>query len=158
MTSEKYNILYVDDEESNLRIFRTAFRRHYNIFTASSALVGFEILRTEDIHLIISDQRMPNMTGSEFLSKVYLENPAPIRMILTGYSDMAAIVEAINSGKIYKYITKPWEKDKLKLIFDEALLHFENSSKSTERNKQLQKEVEKLRAALLKQGVSVENL
>ncbi len=158
MISEKYNILYVDDEESNLRIFKTAFRRHYNVFTASSALIGFEILRTEDIHLIISDQRMPNMTGNEFLSKVYLENPLPIRIILTGYSDMAAIVDAINSGKIYKYITKPWEKDKLKLIFDEALLHFENSSEKSERNQKLEKEVEKLRKALQKQGLSVENL
>ena len=127
---KKYNVLYVDDEESNLRIFKTAFRRHYQVFTASTAEEGINILTQEEIHLIVTDQRMPQMTGVEFLAKILPDYPDAVRMILTGFSDVQAIIEAINSGRVNRYITKPWNKDELKDILDEALISFEK-----ERNK-----------------------
>jgi len=117
----KPTVLYVDDEESNLRIFKTAFKRHYEVFTAVSGEEGLEILKENDIHIIITDQKMPKMTGIEFLEKVLPLYPDPIRMILTGFSDVEAIIRAINSGRVYRYITKPWNKDELKITIDKAV-------------------------------------
>lgn len=115
-----FNVLYVDDEENNLTSFRAALRRNYNIFTALSGEEGMEIIAQHDIHIIVTDQRMPGMTGVQFLQHVP-DEPDNIRMILTGFSDVEAIIEAINTGKVYRYITKPWDKDDLKITIDNAL-------------------------------------
>ncbi|MBM2813590.1 MAG: family 3 adenylate cyclase [Ignavibacteria bacterium] len=116
----EYNILYVDDESNNLTAFTAAFRRDYNIFTAISGAEGMEIFTNNDIHVIVTDQRMPNMTGVQFLQRVP-DEPDNIRIILTGFSDIESIVEAINTGKVYRYITKPWDKNELKITIDNAL-------------------------------------
>ena len=121
ITEFKAPILYVDDEESNLRIFKTTFKRHYQVFTALSGAEGLEILAENEIHLIITDQKMPKMTGIEFLERVLPLYPDPIRIILTGFSDVEAIIKAINTGSVYRYITKPWNKDELKITIDKAL-------------------------------------
>jgi class 3 adenylate cyclase len=115
-----YNVLYVDDEENNLNSFRAALRRHYNVFTAMSGEEGIEVLKNNDIHVVVTDQRMPNMTGVQFLQHIPndLDN---IRIILTGFTDMESIIEAINTGKVYRYITKPWDKDELKITIDNAV-------------------------------------
>ena len=115
-----YNVLYVDDEENNLNSFRAALRRHYNIFTALSGEIGMEILIKNDIHVVVTDQRMPDMTGVQFLQHIPGDQDN-IRIILTGFSDMESIIEAINTGKIYRYITKPWDKDELKITIDNAI-------------------------------------
>lgn len=121
MTEEiKPKILYVDDEQNNLVVFRSSFRRYYDIYTATSASEGLKIIEQNDISIIITDQRMPGMTGIEFLKNLP-EDLLAIRMILTGFSDVSAIIEAINSGKVYRYITKPWNKDELKVTIDNAL-------------------------------------
>lgn len=125
MEEKKYNVLYVDDEESNLRIFKTAFRRHYNVYIAATVEEGINILTENEIHLIVTDQRMPKMSGVEFLTKILPDYPDAVRMILTGFSDVQAIIAAINSGRVYRYITKPWDKEELKNILDEALTSFE---------------------------------
>jgi response regulator RpfG family c-di-GMP phosphodiesterase len=118
----KVGILYVDDELSNLNSFRATFRSDYAIFTATSADEGKKILdeKAKDIQLIITDQRMPGMTGVEFLSSIINEHPDPIRMLLTGYSDIQAVIDAINRGQIYQYISKPWEEQHLKIIIEKA--------------------------------------
>jgi class 3 adenylate cyclase/CheY-like chemotaxis protein len=118
--SHDFNILYVDDEENNLTSFRAALRRYYNVFTAQSGAEGMQIIANNDIHVIVTDQRMPNMTGVQFLQHIP-DEPDNIRMILTGFSDMDAIIEAINTGQVYRYITKPWDKDELKITIDNAL-------------------------------------
>ncbi len=117
----KHNILYVDDEESNLRIFRMAFKRHFNILTATGGHEAIDILKENEIHLIITDQKMPEMSGTELLEKVAPDYPEIIRIILTGFADVEAIVKAINRCGIYKYITKPWDKGEMKLTLDKAL-------------------------------------
>ncbi len=119
----KYNILYVDDEESNLRIFNLVFRRDYNIFIATSGTEGLKILDKEKIHLIITDQRMPKMTGVEFLKEVYQRMPCspPNRMILSGYSKTKDIEEAQDKYLLYKFISKPWDENDLKQTMDLAL-------------------------------------
>lgn len=116
-----FKILYVDDERVNLSSFKALLRREYNVFIAESGIEALEILEQENIHLIISDQRMPLMTGVELLAKVKEKYPEMIRMVLTGYSDMQAIVDAINKGNIYYYIRKPWKGDELKVIIQNAL-------------------------------------
>ena len=117
---DAFNVLYVDDEENNLNSFRAAMRRYYNIFTALNGEGGIEIVSKNDIHVVVTDQRMPNMTGVQFLQQIPgdLDN---IRIILTGFSDIESIIEAINTGKVYRYIRKPWDKDELKITIDNAI-------------------------------------
>lgn len=115
------SILYVDDEESNLRIFKSSFRRHYTIFTAISGKEGLEILENNDIQLVISDQKMPEMTGVEFLERVAENYPHTVRIILTAYSDTEDIMRAINKCGIFRYLVKPWNKDEMLLTIDKAL-------------------------------------
>jgi len=114
----KPNILYVDDEHYNLTAFVAAFRRYYNIFTSTSVREAIEILKHQTVDLIITDQRMPEMTGVQFLEALLTEYPEPVRMILTGFTDVDAIKRAINNGCVLRYITKPWNENELKQIID----------------------------------------
>jgi two-component system sensor histidine kinase/response regulator len=118
--NNKPKILYVDDEENNLLVFKSSFRRYYDVYVSKSGAEGIEIIKEHDIDVIITDQRMPGMTGVEFLKQLPQDLLA-IRMVLTGFTDVAAIIDAINSGKVYRYITKPWDKDELKITIDNAL-------------------------------------
>jgi len=108
------NILYVDDEVHNLTAFQATFRRSFNIHVAESAKEALAILQKEEIHIIITDQRMPVMTGVEFLASILVDFPDPIRFLLTGYSDLNAVIDAINVGQVYLYATKPWMEEELK--------------------------------------------
>jgi len=123
--AKKYSILYVDDEQENLVSFKFVFRKHYRIHLAQSADEGLELLEKSAIHLVITDQRMPRVTGIEFLEKVAKKYPDITRIILTGYSDVEAVIQAINKGRVYRYITKPWERNELKITIDNALEAFE---------------------------------
>lgn len=117
---EKIHVLYVDDEEHNLVSFKASFRRSFKIWTAISADEAREILDKEEIHIIITDQRMPDETGVEFLVSILDKHPEPIRMLLTGYSDIEAVIDSINKGQVYRYITKPWNDKQLELSIKNA--------------------------------------
>ena len=125
MNDKRYNILYVDDEDNNLVVFKNAFFREYNVFTALSAEEGLKILDKDLIHLIITDQKMPGMTGVEFLEIVVKSHPETMRMILTAYSDIDFIMRAVNKCGIYRYILKPWDTRELKIIIDKALQNYQ---------------------------------
>jgi two-component system, response regulator PhcR len=101
-------VLYIDDEESNLNAFKAGFRRQYEIYTALSASEGLKILQNVVLHVIIADQKMPQTTGVEFFKSIAQTHPDPVRILLTGYTDIEALADAINHGDIYRYITKPW--------------------------------------------------
>lgn len=118
---KKYHLLYVDDEEDNLFAFKAVFRRYHQVSLALSGKEALAILEKEKVDILISDQRMPHMTGVELLEIVREKHPNIIRMILTGYSDMNAIVNSINKGKIYHYFTKPWDFEEVKIVIDNAL-------------------------------------
>jgi response regulator RpfG family c-di-GMP phosphodiesterase len=120
MSDKKINILYVDDEENNLMSFKATFRIKYNIYTANSADEAMKILDSKHLDIIITDQRMPNMTGVEFLEKVLEKNPEPMRILLTGYADMNAVIDAVNKGKIFHYLSKPWDEDELDITIKRA--------------------------------------
>jgi len=114
--SNQVNVLYVDDEQTNLFSFKASFRRDFNVFTANSGEDALKLMETEKIHVIVSDQRMPGMTGIELLQHVKVKYPEPIRILLTGYADINAVIDAINKGEVYRYVTKPWNTDELKTI------------------------------------------
>lgn len=116
-----YSILYIDDEENNLTSFKSTFRRDYRIHVASSGAEGLEIMDKHNIQLVITDQRMPDMTGIEFLEQIVPLYPDCMRMIMTGYSDLEAVIQAINKGNIYRYVSKPWNREDLKITIDSAL-------------------------------------
>ncbi len=124
MADKELNILYIDDEVNNLTAFKANFRRYYTVFTAESAAEGKKILADKKISVIISDQRMPNMTGLEFLASILEEYPDPIRILLTGYADTETVMDAINKGHVYKYIMKPFDETELKKIIDEAVAFY----------------------------------
>ena len=108
MTRSPVKVLYIDDEENNLLAFKASFRRQYEIYTANSAAEGLKILENLSVEVIIADQKMPETTGVEFFKSITHSYPDPIRILLTGYTDIAALADAINHGDIYRYITKPW--------------------------------------------------
>ncbi|MCH2214575.1 MAG: response regulator [Flavobacteriales bacterium] len=105
----KAGVLYVDDEQNNLVSFKAALRREFNVYTAIGAEQAEQYLTQEDLKVIISDQRMPDETGVEFFSRLKDSHQEPIRILLTGYSDMQSVVDAINKGEVYRYLTKPWD-------------------------------------------------
>jgi CheY-like chemotaxis protein len=120
----KSRILIVDDEEAILETMRFTFEDEYEVFTSPDARQALKILdENAPIAAVVTDQRMPNMTGVEFLAQVYLHHPTTTRIILTGFADMEAILKAINDGHVYAYITKPWEPDQLKQIVMRAVGH-----------------------------------
>lgn len=121
MTQEKFKLLFVDDEADILDSLKRAFRRDYEVFTANSGTEGIEFLKTEKFDLIISDQRMPDVTGDAVLKFAMQEQPDAIRILLTGYSDMESLVRCVNEAGIYKYISKPWEPENLRLTVVRAL-------------------------------------
>lgn len=123
MNIEKRTILYIDDEEINLRLFKATFRRDYNILIAKTAREGMNILSENNIDLIITDQRMPDVTGVEFLSmvqKVFPQIP-PGRLIISGYSDPEDIELAYREFQLYRFISKPWDQSELQEIIKKAM-------------------------------------
>ncbi|OGQ98589.1 MAG: hypothetical protein A2505_01885 [Deltaproteobacteria bacterium RIFOXYD12_FULL_55_16] len=119
-------LLVVDDEPSILTVLqRVLAEEGYNLLTATSAREGLELLAKNPVQVILSDQRMPEMSGAEFLSRVKVLYPDTIRMAMTGYSDMATLVQAVNEGAIYKFLGKPWEAEQLRDQIREAFLYYE---------------------------------
>jgi serine phosphatase RsbU (regulator of sigma subunit)/FixJ family two-component response regulator len=117
----KLKLMVVDDEPDNLDLLYRTFRRDFQVYKADSALSALEVLDQQgEMAVIISDQRMPEMNGTEFLGKTVERFPDTIRILLTGYTDVEDLVEAINSGQVFKYITKPWNPEELKLVINQA--------------------------------------
>jgi response regulator RpfG family c-di-GMP phosphodiesterase len=116
----KHPILLVDDEPEILYSLRGLLRMEFEVHTAESGHEAIGILQQQPIHVVMSDQRMPEMTGVELLSQVQGEYPDAIRMVFTGYADVKAVIDAINQGHIFRYITKPWDPDELRAVLHQA--------------------------------------
>lgn len=142
MNKDKFSLLYVDDEEHNLISFAATFRKEYKIHTAINGEEGLNIIRKNPINLIITDQRMPGMTGIQFLEKIIPEYPDAIRIILTGFSDIDVIIEAINSGRVFRYITKPWDENELRMTIENARQLYELKMNNKELMFNLQQKVQ----------------
>jgi serine/threonine-protein kinase len=117
----KARILFVDDEERILNALKSVFRSKYHVFTAISGDQAFEFLKRFRVHLIVSDQRMPGMPGVELLRRAKELSPTTVRILLTGYSDLASIVGSINEGEVYRFINKPWNNQDIQAVVAEAV-------------------------------------
>lgn len=137
MSDKKIDILYVDDEQNNLISFKATFRLKYNVLIALSADDAIKILEKKPVEIIITDQRMPNMTGIEFLEKIIGKYPEPIRILLTGYADMNAVIDAVNKGKIYHYLSKPWSEQELDETIKKAYEVYKANKEIKEMNDKL---------------------
>lgn len=130
---KKPKMLVVDDEPDNLDLLYRTFRRDFQVLRAESGVRALEVLASEgEVAVIISDQRMPEMKGTEFLSRTVPQFPNTMRIILTGFTDVEDLVEAINSGQVYKYITKPWDPSELKVVVQRAAETYELLKQRTE--------------------------
>ena len=154
MPASKITILYVDDEENNLFSFKATFRMKYEVLTAISGDEALEILAAKQVHIIVTDQRMPEMTGVEFLEKVVLKFHDPIRIMLTGYADMSAVVDAVNKGKIFHYITKPWNEEDLEATIERAYAKYLEKAHLKEMNEKLEGSNDQLEFLLRQQMLS----
>jgi hypothetical protein len=135
----KKKILYIDDEQNNLNAFKATFRFDFTILTALGANQAYEQLAMHpDVSVILCDQRMPEKTGTEFFAEIREKYPAPVRMLITGYADIQAVIDAVNDGHIFRYIKKPWTDTDIQSAIEEAYTYYITSSQLAARNKELQ--------------------
>jgi signal transduction histidine kinase len=123
--SRRHTLLVVDDEADVVHSVQDLLRLEYTVLGATRARDGLKILKEHEIHLVMTDQRMPEMTGVEFLMQVRGDHPDAIRLLFTGYADLRAVIDAINQGSVYRYITKPWDPDDLQLVIRQAVEQYD---------------------------------
>jgi CheY-like chemotaxis protein len=128
MEMEKKILLYVDDERVNLELFRLNFSKEYDVRIALSANEGLSILREHNIDVIISDLRMPEMNGFEFIKEIKKDNPGKICIILSAYLEEEDIKNSISEGLIFSYLTKPWKKPEVKRVIEDAIAQIHKAS------------------------------
>jgi len=128
----KSKVICIDDEEFILEALQRTLRRQFQVFTATSAHDAYDIIKSEDeIAVAIVDQRMPEVSGVEVLEYLTKNHPDIVKIVLTGYTDMTALVDSINKGEVFRYINKPWEPDALRQAIGEAIGRFDKINKST---------------------------
>ena len=120
MSVQSINLLYVDDEVNNLIGFNANFRRYYNIFVAASAAEAEKILATNEIHILITDQRMPGTVGTELLESAISKYPDQVRILLSGYADSETIINSFQRGLLLRFVLKPYNPDELKELIDNS--------------------------------------
>jgi signal transduction histidine kinase len=121
----RHTLLVVDDEPDVVKSVQDLLRLDYRVLGTTSATKAIEMMQADEIHVVMTDQRMPEMTGVEFLSRVRGEYPEAIRLLFTGYADIRAVIDAINQGNVYRYITKPWDPEELQSLIREAVERYE---------------------------------
>lgn len=134
----EHSLLIIDDEVEITKSLYRQFRRKYNVHIATSADEALPIMEKERIQVVLSDQRMPGMTGIDFFAKIKDKYPDALKLILTGYSDIEAVIGAINEGQIFRYLTKPWNNVELGLAIDEAFEKYELITNNRKLMNQLQ--------------------
>jgi len=138
------SILYLDDELNNLVAFKAGFRSVFKVFTANNVVEALQVLNGNEIHVIISDQRMPDMTGVEFFEHILYKHPDPVRILLTAYSDISDVIKAINKGQIFRYIEKPWDHNRMIEAIESAYKHYWIGKQLKIKNQELEKMNEEL--------------
>ncbi len=136
---EQINILYLDDEEQNLFSFLALFRRDYNVFTTTSPQEAVNHLNSNKVHIIFSDQKMPDVSGVEFFETIRHDYPDSVRILITGYADIEAVIDAINRGQVYRYVTKPWDVNDLKVCIENAIEKYKRDKELVEKNRELER-------------------
>ena len=150
-------LLLVDDEENILRALTRVFRHDgYTVLTATSGAAGLARLAEQEVGVVISDQRMPEMTGVEFLNHVKERHPDTLRIVLSGYTELKSVTDAVNQGSVYKFLTKPWEDDLLRQHVENAFLHYELRGENRRLTTELQRSNAELAALNRELGQRVE--
>ena len=141
---KKHTLLVVDDEPDVGDSVHDLLRRQFTVLRAKSAEEGIKLVQDHEVHIIMTDQRMPKVTGVEFLSKVRVRHPHAIRMLFTGYADMESIIQAINQGHIFKFLKKPWQPEDLEAAVQEAAAEYDRIVEQAEEMTRLRDEVKQL--------------
>lgn len=140
----QHTFLVVDDEPDILDAIQRLFRKDYRVLTARTAQQALDIVEQEDVQVVMSDQRMPRMSGIEFLAKLHQTRPDIVRVLFTGYSNIDHVIDAINEGHVYRYISKPWKPAELKLFVAQAFEYYESRRERAELLERLQQANERL--------------
>ena len=141
----KHTLLVVDDEPDVGDSVHDLLRREFRVLKAKSAAEGIQLMHDNEVHIIMTDQRMPQITGVEFLSKMRIRHPQAVRMLFTGYADLEAVIAAINQGHIYQFLKKPWQPEELIAAVREAADEYERLVHQAEELSRLRDEIHQLR-------------
>ncbi len=123
-------VLYLDDEENNLIAFKALFRREFDVFTTTSPQEAVAYLNANEVPIILSDQKMPELSGVEFFELTLNDFPNAVRILVTGYADIEAVIDAINRGQVYRYVAKPWNENDLRVCLLNAAERYEMNTQS----------------------------
>lgn len=155
MAVQKHTLLVVDDEADVGDSVHDLLRREFTVLTAKNADEGIQLMQQNEVHIIMTDQRMPKITGVELLTKIRQRYPQAVRMLFTGYADLDSIVAAINQGHVYGFLKKPWQPEELEAIVREAALEYDRLVEQAEQLRHLRDELQRLhdRVAVLETEV-----
>lgn len=145
----KHCLLVVDDEPDVCDSIHDLLRRDYRVLKASNAEEGYRLMGENEVHIILTDQRMPRISGVELLTNVRARHPQAIRMLFTGYADIDAVIAAINQGRIFRFLKKPWQPDDLQAAIREAAAEYDRLVAEAEEKLRLQQEIKNLWQQLL---------
>ena len=145
MPTTRHCLLIVDDEPHVCDSVHDLLRREFRVLKANSADEGYRIMQEEEVHIVMSDQRMPQITGVELLTKVKARHPQAIRMLFTGFADLESVIAAINQGHIYQFMKKPWQPEELIAAVRQAAVEFDRLEALAHEREQLVSEVSELK-------------
>ncbi len=144
----KYTLLIVDDEADVCDSVHDLLRREFRVLKAHSGAEGYRIMQEEEVHIIMTDQRMPQVSGVELLTKIKARNPQAVRMLFTGYADLESIIAAINQGHVFQFLKKPWEPDDLLNAVRQAATEYERLIADANMSERLRGEIAGLQIRL----------
>lgn len=156
--TRKHTLLIVDDEPDVCDSVHDLLRREFTVLKAKSAEEGLKLMRTNEVHIIMTDQRMPKVTGVELLKSIRAGHPQAIRMLFTGYADVESVIAAINQGHIFKFLKKPWLPDEVEQIVREAAAEYDRLLENAELIDKLRHDIEHLRDRVMVLEVELERM
>jgi DNA-binding NtrC family response regulator len=156
--TKKHTLLVVDDEADVCDSVHDLLRREFIVLKAKSGEEGMKLMRDNEVHIIMTDQRMPKITGVELLKSVRAGHPQAVRMLFTGYADLDSVIAAINQGHIFKFLKKPWQPDELESAVREAAVEYERLIENAETLEKLRQELHNLRDRITALEQEVERL
>jgi response regulator RpfG family c-di-GMP phosphodiesterase len=154
----KHCLLVVDDEPDVCDSVHDLLRRDFRVLKARSAAEGYQLMLANEVHIIMTDQRMPSITGVEMLKNIRVRHPRAVRMLFTGYADLDAVIAAINQGHVYQFLKKPWQPEALETAVREAAAEYERLVNEASEIERLQAELRELRARLTALELEVKRL
>jgi response regulator RpfG family c-di-GMP phosphodiesterase len=137
----KHTLLIIDDEPNVCDSVHDLLRREFRVLKANSADEGYRLMQEEEVHIVMSDQRMPQITGVELLAKVKSKYPLAVRMLFTGFADIESIIAAINQGHIFGFLKKPWQPEELESAVRQAAAEFDRLTEAARQREELKTEV-----------------